>query len=114
MFPKLNFTSFSNSRTQVKHIQTEAKKRGLTNINVHVEDYQDFCTEKSVLHGKTFSRVFAIETIEYGYPNGFLFYTCSVFYGVFFISFLVYIHIYIYIGGREREREREREIRGPR
>lgn len=64
-FPQLNFTSFSNSRTQVQHILAEAKKRGLSNISAHVEDYQDFCTTESKLQGRTFSRVFAIETIEH-------------------------------------------------
>lgn len=64
-FPKLNFTSFSNSKTQVEHIQTQSKERGLTNINVHVEDYADFCSERSKLHGRKFSRVFGIETVEH-------------------------------------------------
>jgi hypothetical protein len=38
---------------------------GLTNINVHVEDYADFCSERSKLHGRKFSRVFGIETVEH-------------------------------------------------
>lgn len=46
-FPKLKFTSFSNSKTQIESIREMAKERGLSNLTVHVEDYADFCTVKS-------------------------------------------------------------------
>jgi len=64
-YPKLNFISFSNSESQVDYINKIAEKKGLTNLNAHVEDYQDFCSNHSKLEGKKFDRIFAIETIEH-------------------------------------------------
>ena len=41
-YPDINFMSFSNSRTQIAYIQEQCKKENLTNLEVFVEDYNNF------------------------------------------------------------------------
>ena len=41
--------AFSNSPQQIGFIRSEAEKRGLDNIEAHVEDFADFCSESSVI-----------------------------------------------------------------
>ena len=41
--------AFSNSPQQIGFIRSEAEKRGLDNIEAHVEDFADFCSENSVI-----------------------------------------------------------------
>ena len=41
-FPKANITAVSNSRTQKLHIDSEAKKRGFTNLTIITADMNDF------------------------------------------------------------------------
>ena len=48
-YPELRFVAFSNSKQQIGFIRSEAEKRGLDNIEAHVEDFADFCSEKSII-----------------------------------------------------------------
>lgn len=65
-YPRLRFVAFSNSPQQIGFIRSEAEKRGLDNIEAHVEDFADFCTENSVIPVKEeFDAAVAIETIEH-------------------------------------------------
>ena len=65
-FPGLQFTAFSNSPEQIDFIRGQAEKRGLRNVQVHVEDYADFCTDASVVpRVAAFDAAVAIETIEH-------------------------------------------------
>jgi len=67
-FPKLEFVGFSNSPQQIGYIRAQAEKRGLTNLNVHVEDYADFVQRDSSKLGPdvpAFDAAIAIETIEH-------------------------------------------------
>jgi len=58
-FPKCKITSVSNSATQREFIETEAKKRGLTNIQVITCDINKFDTELR------FDRIITIEMFEH-------------------------------------------------
>ena len=64
-YPKLKFISFSNSTTQVEYIKKMIHTKKIQNLDVFVEDYQDFCSTQSTLHGQTVDRIIAIETIEH-------------------------------------------------
>ena len=48
-YPELRFVAFSNSPQQIGFIRSEAEKRGFDNIEAHVEDFADFCSENSVI-----------------------------------------------------------------
>ena len=48
-YPELRFVAFSNSPQQIGFIRSEAEKRSLDNIEAHVEDFADFCSENSVI-----------------------------------------------------------------
>lgn len=58
-YPDSAFTVVSNSRTQKEHIDSEAGKRGLKNLNVITSDITIFNT------GKTFDRVVSVEMFEH-------------------------------------------------
>lgn len=68
-FPKLNFTSFSNSPQQIGYIRDQAAARGLKNLTVMVEDYADFVDLKkskvAPARAALFDGAMAIETIEH-------------------------------------------------
>jgi cyclopropane-fatty-acyl-phospholipid synthase len=58
-YPKSRFTVVSNSHTQKIHIDEEARKRGITNLQVITSDI-------NVLElGKTFDRVVSVEMFEH-------------------------------------------------
>lgn len=61
-FPKCEFVGVSNSRTQRKHILSEAKKRGLTNVDVITGDITTFTLPDGVAK---FDRVISIEMMEH-------------------------------------------------
>eukprot|EP01119_Soliformovum_irregulare_P008831 TRINITY_DN21940_c0_g1_i1.p1 TRINITY_DN21940_c0_g1~~TRINITY_DN21940_c0_g1_i1.p1 ORF type:complete len:363 (-),score=95.65 TRINITY_DN21940_c0_g1_i1:53-1072(-) len=58
-FPGSKFTSLSNSATQREYIEGEAKKRGLTNIQVFTQDVNKFETNLR------FDRIVSIEMFEH-------------------------------------------------
>ncbi|MDI9341263.1 MAG: class I SAM-dependent methyltransferase [Sediminibacterium sp.] len=58
-YPSSNFTVVSNSRTQKLHIDTEAEKRGVKNLNVITADINDFKPESR------FDRVVSVEMFEH-------------------------------------------------
>ena len=58
-FPNASITSVSNSASQKKYITIEAKKRGLTNLEVITCDMNDFSTTKK------YDRVISVEMIEH-------------------------------------------------
>jgi len=58
-FPNSKFTSLSNSATQREYIEGEAKRRGLTNIQVFTQDVNKFETERR------FDRIITIEMFEH-------------------------------------------------
>lgn len=58
-YPSSKFTVVSNSRTQKLHIDTEAGKRGLKNLNVITADINDFKPESR------FDRVVSVEMFEH-------------------------------------------------
>lgn len=58
-FPKSNITSVSNSRTQKFFIDTEAKKRNISNLTVITSDMNYFSTDKK------FNRVVSVEMFEH-------------------------------------------------
>mmetsp|Transcript_13689 Transcript_13689/g.30659 ORF Transcript_13689/g.30659 Transcript_13689/m.30659 type:complete len:347 (-) Transcript_13689:57-1097(-) len=67
-FPKLHFVAFSNSPQQIEFIRAQAKAKGIDkNLTLHVEDYADFCTDKSKIPYRqaSFDAAFGIETLEH-------------------------------------------------
>lgn len=58
-YPSSKFTVVSNSRTQKLHIDTEAGKRGVKNLNVITADINDFKPESR------FDRVVSVEMFEH-------------------------------------------------
>jgi len=68
-FPHLSFTGFSNSPQQIGYIRDQAAKRGLTNLQVSVEDFAVFVDPSKSLVAPAgtapFDAAFAIETIEH-------------------------------------------------
>jgi cyclopropane-fatty-acyl-phospholipid synthase len=58
-FPNCTITSVSNSKTQREYIETTAKQKGLTNINVITTDFNDFQTDTK------FDRVISVEMLEH-------------------------------------------------
>ncbi len=58
-FPKSTITSVSNSTSQKNYILSQAKKRGITNLEVITCDMNDFSSSKE------FDRVVSIEMIEH-------------------------------------------------
>ena len=61
-FPKCEFVGVSNSRTQREYILGEAKKRGLTNVDVITGDITTFTLPDGVAK---FDRVISIEMMEH-------------------------------------------------
>jgi len=59
-FPTSRITGVSNSRTQKEHIDTEARKRGLTNLRIITADMNTFD-----IAGGQFDRVVSIEMFEH-------------------------------------------------
>lgn len=59
-FPGARITAVSNSRTQKEHIDTEARKRGLTNLRVITSDINAF----DIAPGQ-FDRVVSVEMFEH-------------------------------------------------
>ena len=70
-FPSLDFVGFSNSSTQIKFIQDEAKQKGLDNVKAVRLDINDFCdAEKRKMvpvfeSGSKFNRIISIECLEH-------------------------------------------------
>jgi cyclopropane-fatty-acyl-phospholipid synthase len=68
-YPKLSFTSFSNSPQQIGYITDQAKQRGLKNLTVLVEDYAVFVhpdkSKVAPVGAAPFDAALAIETIEH-------------------------------------------------
>src|ERR1051325_6511725 len=58
-FPKSKIISVSNSRTQKIYIDSEAKRRNLSNLTVITADMNDFSTEKK------FDRILSVEMFEH-------------------------------------------------
>ncbi|MEI6870864.1 MAG: cyclopropane-fatty-acyl-phospholipid synthase family protein [Verrucomicrobiota bacterium] len=58
-FPQANITAVSNSRTQKLHIDSEAQKRGFTNLTIITADMNDF------QHPGGFDRVVSVEMFEH-------------------------------------------------
>lgn len=58
MLPSSKVTAFSNSRTQKEYIDSKAKEKGLTNLNVITGDVADYEFENEK---ETFDRVVSIE-----------------------------------------------------
>jgi cyclopropane-fatty-acyl-phospholipid synthase len=58
-YPKANITGVSNSNTQRDYILTEAKKRGLNNIDIITCDINQFTIEKK------FDRIVSVEMFEH-------------------------------------------------
>jgi cyclopropane-fatty-acyl-phospholipid synthase len=59
-FPNARITAISNSRTQKEHIDTEARKRGLTNLRIITCDINAFDIEPA-----RFDRVVSVEMFEH-------------------------------------------------
>ena len=59
-FPGARITAISNSRTQKEHIDTEARKRGITNLRIITCDINAF----DITHGQ-FDRVVSVEMFEH-------------------------------------------------
>ena len=59
-FPKAQITAISNSRTQKEHIDTEARKRGLTNLRIITCDINAFDIAPA-----QFDRVVSVEMFEH-------------------------------------------------
>ena len=70
-FPSLDFVGFSNSSTQIKFIQDEARQKGLDNVKALRLDINDFCdAEKRKMvpgfeSGSKFNRIISIECLEH-------------------------------------------------
>lgn len=62
-YPKCTVTGLSNSWTQRKHIEGEAAKRGLKNVNILTEDLAKVTKLENA--PPTFDRVFSIECFEH-------------------------------------------------
>jgi cyclopropane-fatty-acyl-phospholipid synthase len=58
-YPSSRITAVSNSATQKAHIDAEARRRGLTNLNVITADMNDFTL------ARTFDRVVSVEMFEH-------------------------------------------------
>lgn len=58
-FPNCHITGVSNSRTQKDFIDSEAKKRGLKNIEILTQDMNVFTTQKK------FDRILSVEMLEH-------------------------------------------------
>jgi len=58
-FPKSTITAISNSRTQKQYIDSEAEKRGVTNLTVSTADMNTFTTAKK------FDRIVSVEMFEH-------------------------------------------------
>lgn len=64
VFPKSKITAFSNSRTQKEHIDSEAKRKGFTNLEVVTGDISTYEFKDTPLAGQ-FDRVLSIELFEH-------------------------------------------------
>ena len=70
-FPSLDFVGFSNSSTQIKFIQDQAREKGLDNVKALRLDINDFCdAEKRKMvpgfeSGSKFDRIISIECLEH-------------------------------------------------
>jgi cyclopropane-fatty-acyl-phospholipid synthase len=64
-YPKSHILTVSNSRSQKKYIDTEAVRRGLTNLQVITADMNEFTTERR------FDRIVSVEMFEHmrNYPE---------------------------------------------
>ncbi|KAI1339040.1 methyltransferase [Xylariaceae sp. FL0016] len=60
VLPKAQITAFSNSRTQKEYIDSQAQKKGLSNLTVITGDAADYEFE-----GESFDRVVSIEMFEH-------------------------------------------------
>ncbi|MGO4440194.1 SAM-dependent methyltransferase [Rhizobium sp. RAF56] len=58
-FPHAHVTSISNSTAQRRHIEAEARARGIDNLTLVTADMNDFST------GETFDRVVSVEMFEH-------------------------------------------------
>lgn len=63
-FPNSKVTGFSNSRTQKLHIDGEAKRKGLTNLEIVTGDIATYDFNGTPLEGQ-FDRVLSIELFEH-------------------------------------------------
>jgi cyclopropane-fatty-acyl-phospholipid synthase len=57
--PRSRVTAVSNSRTQRQHVEAEARRRGLSNLEVLTADMNEFATERR------FDRVVSVEMFEH-------------------------------------------------
>ncbi len=64
-YPNINFESFSNSQTQINHINQEIEKRGISNLKVWKMDIDTFVRNKDEEQDKKYSRIVSIECIEH-------------------------------------------------
>ena len=70
-FPSLDFVGFSNSATQIRHIQEEAVRKGLKNLKALKLDINDFCNleKRSQIqdfqNDSKFQRIISIECLEH-------------------------------------------------
>ena len=64
VFPNSSITALSNSKTQKQHIDSEAKRKGLTNLTVVTADIATHSFTGSDLEG-AFDRVLSIELFEH-------------------------------------------------
>lgn len=66
-YPQSHITALSNSHTQRIHIQTQALKRGLRNVQVVTRDFNTFDTQD------TFDRIVSVEMFEHlrNWPRAF-------------------------------------------
>lgn len=64
IFPKSKITAFSNSRTQKEYIDSEAKRKGFTNLDVVTGDISTYDFNGTPLAGQ-FDRVLSIELFEH-------------------------------------------------
>ncbi|MCC5816327.1 MAG: class I SAM-dependent methyltransferase, partial [Leptospira sp.] len=58
-FPKCKILGVSNSRTQKQYIDSEAKKRGLKNLEIVTQDMNEFKTSRK------FDRIISVEMLEH-------------------------------------------------
>lgn len=73
-YPHLNFTCFSNSKSQIEYINQQIKKNNLTNLTAIKEDYNIFCSKDSLMNNKKYDCIIGIETIEHCHNIEKLFY----------------------------------------
>ncbi|KAF7186967.1 (S)-coclaurine N-methyltransferase [Pseudocercospora fuligena] len=64
VFPNSNITAFSNSKTQKQHIDSEARRKGLRNLEVVTGDIATYSFAGTRLEGE-FDRVLSIELFEH-------------------------------------------------